>query len=87
MSLQNAPRTPVQRHFDVFADLYPNHTTPKFSPDIDRLVTAVERLSCCTVCSERLMTWLVEGRFGPDYQVALEKIVLALATQHEEAQP
>ena len=81
MNAQNAPRTPVKRHFDVFADLYPNHCTPNVSPDVDRLVTAVERLSCCTVCAQRLITWLIEGRFGPDYQIALERIVLALALE------
>ena len=81
LSVRNAPQTAPAPHLYVFAALTPNYRTPQFTPDIDSLVAAVERLACCPDCAQKLIVWLVEGRFGPDYQTALERIVLALATR------
>jgi|APTNR8051073442_1049403.scaffolds.fasta_scaffold105225_2 hypothetical protein len=85
--LPNAPQSAPERHFRLPYVIYPNYKTPQFTPDVDRLLAAIDRLTCCPACAHRWVSWVVEGRFGPDYPAALAAIVLAMATQHEEAQP
>ena len=87
LSVQNAPQSAPERHFRLPFVIPPNYRTPQFAPDVDRLLAAIDRLSCCPVCARRWVCWVAEGRFGPDFPAALERIVLAMATQHGEVAP
>ena len=81
LSVQNAPQSAPERHFRLPFVITPNYRTPQFAPDVDRLLAAIDRLSCCPECARRWVNWVVEGRFGQDAPVALAAIVLAMATE------
>jgi len=83
--IHNAPQSAPERHFRLPYVIPPNYRIPQFAPDVGRLLAAIDRLACCPECAHRWVCWVTEGRFGPDCQAALEKIVLAMATQ--EARP
>lgn len=77
----SGPQSAPERHFRLPFVITPNYRTPKFAPDVDRLLAAIDRLSCCPECARRWVNWVVEGRYGQDAPAALAAIVLAMATE------
>ncbi len=84
LSVQNAHQSAPERHFRLPFVIPPNYRTPQFAPDVDRLLAAIDRLSCCPECARRWVDWVLEGRYGQDAPAALERIVLAMVTQQGE---
>lgn len=84
MSLQNVQQPAKSAHFRLPFVITPNYRTPQFAPDVDRLLAAIDRLSCCPECARRWVDWVVEGRFGQDAPAALAAIVMAMVTEQGE---
>ena len=82
--VRNVQQPAKSSHFRLPFVIPPNYRTPSFAPDVDRLLAAIDRLSCCPECARRWVDWVVEGRYGQDAPAALAAIVLAMATQHGE---
>ena len=82
--VRNVQQPAKSSHFRLPFVIPPNYRTPSFAPDVDRLLAAIDRLSCCPECARRWVDWVVEGRYGQDAPAALAAIVLAMVTQHGE---
>ena len=81
--VRNAQEAAKSRHFRVFPCI-PSSDLPSQDTRLDRALAAFDALVCCERHKQMWMDWILSGRFGPDFPAALERIVLAMATQHGE---
>ena len=80
LSVQNAPRTPAERHYSALAFIPSSDASTK----LDRLLAAFDALVCCDDHKRLWWEWVLSGRLGADLPAALERLVVELAMQHGE---
>jgi len=81
--VRNAQEAAKSRHFRVFPYI-PSSDLPLQDTRLDRALAAFDALVCCERHKQMWFEWILSRRFGPDFPAALERIVLAMATQHGE---